>query len=112
MKSEEIVLNEKGKEGTPRIEKLGTMTTSAKGLRHCADYIEKCLKTEGDVQLEHFAAHYPDRVVSGVMINVPKRETNCPECDTELQNSPDGPWCKQCDPDAPTRFHFQESDGH
>lgn len=36
----------------------------------------------------------------------------CFECGTELQNSPDGPWCKTCDPDAPTKFHVQESEGH
>jgi len=36
-------------------------------------------------------------------------QSNCPECGTELQNSPDGPWCKTCHPDAPLKFHLEES---
>lgn len=33
----------------------------------------------------------------------------CPDCGTRLKNSPDGPWCEKCEPDAPRKFHLEEA---
>lgn len=27
-----------------------------------------------------------------------------------MKDSPDGPWCQKCDPDAPRRFHVEEAE--
>ena len=37
---------------------------------------------------------------------------SCPECGTLYESSPDGPWCPKCHPDAPTKFHVEESETH
>ena len=32
----------------------------------------------------------------------------CPDCGTRMEDSPDGPWCPKCHPDAPRKFHVEE----
>ena len=41
--------------------------------------------------------------------DVTKIQDACLECNTILKDSPDGPWCPKCDPDAPRKFHVEES---
>lgn len=94
-----------------KVNDLGMMITSAKGLRSAADFVEKCLG-DGNHELMHIASDYGDgRLISGFII--PERPPKCPECgSTDLKDSPYGAWCPKCDPDAPRRFHVQETSGH
>ncbi len=47
---------------------------------------------------------------------VPKGECEnlevCPDCGGMTDDGPYGPWCPKCDPDAPARFHVEESGPH
>jgi len=63
--------------------------------------------TENFAKLQEIAANDCDNIMD--IWKAVARQL-CPECkETELQDSPDGPWCKKCYPDAPAKFHAEES---
>lgn len=49
--------------------------------------------------------------ISNLMVPEGKCENYdlCDICQGIMIPGPDGPWCKTCDPDAPIRFHVEES---
>jgi len=37
--------------------------------------------------------------------------TICLKCKSKKEDGPDGPWCQKCEPDAPRKFHEEETGG-
>jgi len=64
--------------------------------------------TELEVRIKEVEIDVKAEIKSVKIETYVKEDHKCPECQTILQNSPDGPWCEKCNPDAPAKFKAEE----